>query len=287
MPRLAYVNGAYVPLSMARVSVEDRGFQFADGVYEVIAVAGGQLVDDGPHLDRLAYSLGELKISWPVSRTVIPLIMKTLIDRNRLTHGSIYMQITRGVAHRNFAFPAEDTHSTLVMTTTRLSHFGPASANIDGVRIITVPDIRWQRRDIKTVALLAQVLAKQQAIDAGAYEAWQVDPDGTITEGASSNAWIVTGNNTVVTRPASYRILNGITRIRVLGLAAATCGLQVEERPFTPEDVLGAQEAFLTSATSFVVPVTSMDGHRIGNGLPGDVTRSLREAYRRHFRDAF
>lgn len=277
MARYAYVNGRYIPHDKAAVHVEDRGFQFADGVYEVVTVLDGRLADEQGHLDRLARSLGELRIAWPVKPDVLKLLMRNLIMRNRLRNGTIYIQVTRGVASRDFAFPAS-AESTLVMTTKRVASFDKPGQLEKGVKVITIPDIRWARRDIKTVALLPQVLGKQQAYEAGAFEAWQIDPDGTITEGCSSNAWILTADGVLVTRPASNRILNGITRQSLIRLAAEN-GFPFEERSFTLEEARSAREAFVSSASSFVMPVARIDDHPVGDGLPGPLGRKLREAY--------
>jgi D-alanine transaminase len=274
MARDAYVNGRYVPHERAAVHVEDRGFQFADGVYEVVGIRGGRLVDEEGHLDRLGRSLAELRISWPCDRRVLELRMRQLLDRNGVRDGLIYIQITRGAAPRDFRFPAA-ARPTLVMTTRRTRLAGNART---GVRVITIPDIRWKRRDIKTVGLLAQVLGKQEASERGAFEAWQVDEDGSVTEGTSSNAWIVTADGVLVTRPASHAILNGITRQSILKIAAEE-GLRFEERPFRVEEAFAAREAFMSSATSFVTPVLKVDDRTIGDGTPGPLGRRLLDAY--------
>jgi D-alanine transaminase len=276
MSRIAYVNGRYVPLDEAAVHIEDRGYQFADGVYEVIAIKGGHLVDEEPHLKRLVRSLGELKIRAPMSDAAMKVAMRELIRRNRVRNGSIYMQLTRGVAPRDFAFPANAV-SSLVMTVRRMRTL-PANAADDGVRAITIPDIRWNRCDIKTVGLTAAVLGKQRAREAGAYEAWQVDRDGYVTEGTSSNAWILTEDGKIVTRPATNAILSGITRRSVLELAKAN-KLEFEERPFTVAEAKAAREAWITSATSFVLPVTQIDDRVLGNGKAGSFTLKLRALY--------
>jgi len=276
MPRQAYVNGRYLPHGDAVVHIEDRGYQFADGVYEVVPVAQGVLVDEELHLDRLERSLDELSIPMPMSRVALKLISAELMRRNRLSNGFLYMQITRGVAPRDHKFPTR-VRPALVMTTRQMP---PPSAKklAEGVGVITVPDIRWSRCDIKSVSLLPNVLAKQQAVEAGAYEAWQVDADGMVTEGTSTNAWIVTQDGTLVTRNANNAILNGITRISLLRVAEAD-GVTLEERPFSIEEAKGAREAFLTSSTNFVMPVTRIDDQPIGNGHPGLLTGKLRKAY--------
>ncbi|WP_225765578.1 D-amino-acid transaminase [Inquilinus sp. Marseille-Q2685] len=277
MARDAYVNGRYVPHARAAVHVEDRGFQFADGVYEVVCVRQGRLIDEDGHLDRLDYSLRELRIAWPCERRVLRLLMRQLLQRNGVRDGLIYIQVTRGAAPRDFRFPAA-ARPTLVMTTRRLTLAANART---GVRIVTIPDIRWKRRDLKTVGLLAQVLGKQEAAERGAFEAWQVDEDGFVTEGTSSNAWIVTADGALVTRPASHDILNGITRQSILKIAAAE-GLRFEQRPFSLDEAHAAREAFVSSATSFVTPVLRIDDRTVGDGTPGPLGRRLLEAYLAH-----
>ena len=272
MKRNAYVNGRYVPHHEAAVHIEDRGYQFADGVYEVVTVVAGRLVDEEPHLDRLDRSLGEIEIDWPVSRQVLRLIMRELIRRNLLTSGLLYMQITRGVAPRDHKFPTQ-TKPSLVMTTKRIE-FSAERKFTDGVDVISIPDQRWSRCDIKTVALLPNCLGKQKAAEAGAYEAWQVDKDGYVTEGTSSNAWIVNAEGDLLTRPPTNAILNGITRLSLLQIAEEE-GLVLKERAFTLDEAHRAREAFVSSATSFVTPVIALDGKPIGDGAPGALTRRL------------
>ncbi len=276
MGRIAYVNGRYLPLAAAGVHIEDRGFQFADGVYEVIPVQDGRLVDEGGHLDRLARSLRELQMAWPTTRRVIELIMRELVRRNRLREGIVYLQITRGSSPRAFHFPREST-PTLVLTARPLVIGHPRLIE-DGTSVITIPDIRWKRRDIKSVSLLPQVLGKQRAAAVGAYEAWMVDDDGFVTEGTSSNAWIVTDDGVLVTREASHMILRGVTRQAVLRLLAEE-GRGFEERPFTVGEAYAAREAFLTSSSNYVMPVTRIDDRSVGNGKPGLLTLKLRELY--------
>ena len=277
MARWAYVNGRYLPHRQAAVHVEDRGFQFADGVYEVVTLLDGRFADMDGHMERLGRSLTELRIPWPVSPRTLAMIARELVRRNGIMNGSVYIQVTRGVAPRDFKFPP-DAEPTLVLTAKRVTAFAKPEQLEQGVSVITVPDIRWGRCDIKTVGLLAPVLAKQQAAEAGAFEAWMIDADGMVTEGSSSNAWIVTGEGRVVTRPPSNRILNGITRLSLLRLAAAR-GLPVEERSFTVAEALAAREAFLSSAGTFAMPVTRIDGKPVGDGKPGPVTMALRQAY--------
>lgn len=282
MSRIAYVNGRYVPHGQAAVHVEDRGYQFADGVYEVIAVHRGRLVDEEGHLDRLARSLGELRIAWPMSRRALQVVIREVLRRNRVVDGKLYFQITRGVAPRNHAFPAA-ADSALVMTVQHSPPLDEETAALKGVEVITIPDIRWTRRDIKSVSLLPNVLGKQQAVEAGAYEAWMVDADGNVTEGTSSNAWIVTKDGDLVTRNPSQAILNGITRIAILDLARAE-GVSFVERPFSVAEAKQAREAFVTSTTSLVKPVVRIDGQPVGNGNPGMLTDKIRAYYLDHMR---
>jgi len=279
MPRYAYVNGRYLPHAQARVHIEDRGYQFADGVYEVILIHNGHLVDEGPHLDRLGYSLEQLRIPWPMARTPLALVLRELIARNGVASGIVYLQVTRGVAARDHKFPAHAKPS-LVATTKRQKAAPGAPATV-GVAVITQPDIRWRRCDIKSVSLLPNILAKQAAAEAGAFEAWLVDGDGFVTEGSSTNAWIVTRAGRLVTRNLSAAILSGITRLSLLQLVEAQ-GIAIEERRFSIAEAKEAAEAFLTSTTSLVLPVTRIDGQVIGDGKPGPLTMTLRENYQRH-----
>lgn len=276
MARFAYVNGRYVPHGAAAVHIEDRGYQFADGVYEVVPIIHGKMIDEGPHLDRLDYSLRELRIAWPVGRAALKLILREMLRRNELRDGLLYLQITRGVAPRDHKFP-KSAKPALVITTKRLKPTPPTLVE-NGVPVISVPDIRWKRCDIKSVSLLPNILAKQQAFEAGAFEAWQVDADGFVTEGTSTNAWIVTKNGAIVTRTANHDILNGITRQAVLRLTN-TAGVTFEERSFTLDEAKAAREAFLTSSSGHVLPITRIDGQPIGDGKPGPVTKRLRGAY--------
>jgi D-alanine transaminase len=274
MSRIAYVNGTYVPEADAKVSIFDRGFLFADGVYEVTPVVNGKLVDYDPHMERLDRSLKELQMAWPCTPAELKAMHVELIARNNLHEGIIYMQVTRGVADRMFNFP-KDIKSSLVAFPQVMTLVDNANART-GVKVVTTADIRWLRRDIKSVMLLAPVLGKQEAYEKGANEAWMVE-DGKVTEGTSSNAYIVVGD-TVVTRPLSNRILAGCTR-RALFRLSKEHGVKVEERLFTPEEAYAADEAFLTSASQFVMPITEIDGKRIGGGQPGPVTRKLRELF--------
>jgi D-alanine transaminase len=281
MSRIAYVNGRYLPHAQAQVSIEDRGFQFADGVYEVCEVRAGRLVDERRHLARLDRSLSELRIARPMSAPALAFVLRETIRRNRVQDGIVYLQITRGVARRDFPFPAPQTRPSLVVTArsvdlARIEHLAD-----DGIAIVTVPDIRWQRVDIKSVALLPNVLAKQTARDRGAREAWLVDAQGRVTEGASSNAWIVSRDGTLITHPLGRDILPGITRSVVID-AIKGQGLAFEERAFSVEEAYAAREAFVTSASQLVMPVVSIDGRPVGNGAPGLIATGLRRDYRRY-----
>lgn len=278
MSRIAYVNGRFQRHDLAAVHIEDRGFQFADAIYEVWAVRKGELLDAEGHFDRLDRSLNELRIAHPVTRAALTILIRELIRRNRIRDGLVYLQISRGRARRDHGFPPPGTRPTLVLTTKRLDLGAVAKRAEQGVSVISVPDQRWARCDIKTVNLLPNSLAKQAARDAGAYEAWQVDSDGYVTEGTSSNAWILTADGALVTRPADHAILHGITRATLIR-AATAAGYRLEERPFTIAEALEAREAFLTSATNFVMPVTRIDGRPVANGEPGSVSAELRQAY--------
>jgi D-alanine transaminase len=280
MARTAYVNGQYQPYGEAGVHIDDRGYQFADGVYEVIAVIGGLMLDEIPHLDRLDRSLAELSIEAPMSRPALRHVLRETLRRNRLSAGILYLQITRGVAKRDHPFPK---HAIPSMVVTARRFKGASDANVNaGVSVITTRDLRWQRCDIKSIALLPNILAKQAARSQGAYEAWMVDDHDHVTEGASTNAWIVSRQGELITRPADHAILNGVTRLKVLAVAQRL-GLTIVERPFTVEEAKQAKEAFLTSTTSHVMPVVGIDGQVIGNGHPGEMTMALREAYLHHF----
>jgi D-alanine transaminase len=278
MPRIAYVNGRYTPHADASVHVEDRGYQFADGVYEVCEVARGNIMDMTRHLDRLDRSLRELRIEWPMARRALQMVMREVVRRNHVENGLVYLQVTRGVAPRDHYFPAAGTRPAVVVTAKRSSPAAAARRAAEGVKVITVPENRWERVDIKTVGLLPNVLARQQAREAGAVEAWFVDTDGTVKEGASTNAWIVTTDGTLVTRPAEFGILRGITRATVMDVAKKL-GLKVEERSFSVDEAKVAKEAFITAATTVVMPVVAIDGASVANGHPGSVTLSLREAF--------
>jgi D-alanine transaminase len=280
MSRVAYVDGRYVPHGRATTHIEDRGYQFADGVYEVIAISGGRMVDAEGHLVRLHRSLNELRIDWRMSDRALVAILQELIRLNGVTDGSVYLQITRGVARRDHPFP-KAARPVLVATAKRMDFNAVAERQAKGVAVITQPDIRWGRCDIKTVGLLPNVLAKQAAREKGAYEAWLVDEDGNVTEGSSTNAWIVDKDGNLITRKADNAILNGITRLAVKQQASER-QIKVIERPFTIAEAKAAREAFITSTTSFVMPVTSIDGTPIGDGKPGKVASGLIDAYREH-----
>jgi D-alanine transaminase len=277
MPRIAYVNGRYVAHRDASVHVEDRGYQFADGVYEVCEVARGHIIDMTGHLNRLERSLRELSIGWPVRRAALEVIVGEVIRRNRVTNGLVYLQVTRGVASRDFLFP-DDTRPALVVISKKIDPAFNAKRAETGIKVITVPETRWERVDIKTVGLLPNVLAKQRAKEAGAQEAWFIDTEGNVKEGGSSNAWIVTSDGKLVTRPADEGILRGITRTTLFAVAKSL-GLVVEERYFSVGEAKAAREAFITSATTVVMPVVAIDGQPIANGHPGSVALSLREAF--------
>ena len=278
MSRIAYVNGRYLPFHDAKVHVEDRGYQFADGVYEVCEVRGGQLIDERRHLERLKRSLGELQISMPMSTRALGVILQEVVARNRIGYGIVYLQITRGVARRDHAFPSRNVRPSLVVTARALNRSRNEALAEQGIAVITVPDNRWGRVDIKTTGLLSNVLARQAAIERGARDAWFVDADGTVTEASSANVWIVTPAGTLVTQHADHAILQGITRT-VLFDAIKAQGLAVQERAFTVEEAYGAREAFITSASQIVLPVVRVDGRTIGNGKPGPVATALRRAY--------
>jgi D-alanine transaminase len=276
--RFAYVNGRFLPHDAAVVHVEDRGFQFGDAIYEVWSVRAGELIDADGHFARLERSLGELRIANPKSRAGYRLLIAELLRRNRVRDGLVYLQISRGRARRDHAFPAAATSPTMVLTAKRLDPVAAQRRADTGVGVITTPDLRWGRCDIKTVNLLPNVLAKQAALEAGAAEAWLVDDSGLVTEGSSTNAWIVTSDGRLVTRQADHAILHGITRATLMGVAR-DLGYVVEERSFSVDEAVSAREAFMTSATSFVTPITRIDDRPVGNGAPGSVATALRQAY--------
>ncbi len=271
MSHIAYVNGAYVPHATACVHIEDRGYQFADGIYEYMVFFNRTLVDGALHLERLERSLHALEIDMPMATSALRVVIDELISRNTREDGGLYLQVTRGAAKRDHPFPA---HVRPALTITVWGSKAPKPADIDaGARAITAPDERWKRCDIKSIALLPNVLAKQKATRAGVREAWLLLPDGTVTEGAVSNAFIVRGG-TVITHPLTHAILGGVTRNVVLRLAQEA-GIPIEERPFSLPEALAAEEAFITSTSANVMPIVALDGNTIGEGRPGPVTRKL------------
>jgi len=284
MSRTVYVNGDYLPEAEAKVSIFDRGFLFADGVYEVTSVLDGKLIDFAGHATRLARSLAELDMATPCTTAELLDIHRELVDRNDITEGMIYLQITRGAAaDRDFAFPPADTPPTIVLFTQSKPGLADNPVARRGIKVISIEDQRWGRRDIKTVQLLYPSMGKMMAKAAGADDAWMIE-DGHVTEGTSNNAYIVK-DNTIVTRHLGNEILNGITRAAILRFAAEA-QLKVEERPFTLEEALAADEAFITSASTFVMPVVEIDGNAIGTGKPGPVAARLREIYLDEMRKA-
>ncbi len=274
MSRVVYVNGSYVPEEQGKISIFDRGFLFADGIYEVTAVVNGKFVDYDLHMERLERSLHEIQMDWPCSKEELKAMHRDLVQRNSLAEGWVYMQITRGAADRDFKYPKGVKPSLIGFTQAKKLVDNPDA--VKGVSVITVPDIRWARRDIKTINLLAPVLGKQAAYAAGAFEAWMIE-DGQVTEGTSSNAYIVKDGK-VITRALSHNILAGCTRRSLLRLAAEH-NVTIEERSFSAEEAYGADEAFLTSASNFVMPIVEIDGKRIGGGQPGPLARKLREIF--------
>jgi D-alanine transaminase len=281
LSRIAYVNGRYLPYAHAAVHIEDRGYQFADGVYEVCEVRGGKLVDERRHMERLARSLRELRIALPMPLPVLAIILRETVERNRVRDGIVYLQVTRGVAKRDHSFPAPETKPSVVAIARAKDRAKSEATAAAGIPVITVPENRWDRVDIKSIGLLPNVLVRQEAREKGAGEAWFVDRDGFVTEGSASNAWIVTRDKKIITRPADHGILRGITRTVVLDVAKKL-GHTIEERPFTVEEALAASEAFITAATQIVMPVVQIDGKPVGNGHPGLVATSLRA----HFYEA-
>jgi D-alanine transaminase len=280
MSRVAFVNGRYLPHRAAAVHVEDRGYQFADGVYEVCEVRGGRLVDERRHMERLERSLGEIRLAPPMAPSALAVVLRETIRRNRVRDGIVYLQVTRGVARRDFAFPPLGTRPSLVVTARSIDRAKSEAVADAGIAVITVPENRWPRVDIKTIGLMPNVLAREAAKEQGAREAWFVDADGFVTEGSASNAWIVTPDRKLVTRPAHLGILRGVTRTVVLEVAAKE-GLAIEERPFSVAEALAAAESFLTAASQLVMPVVRIDGTAIGDGKPGPIARALR----RHFHE--
>ena len=280
MSRIAYVDGVYQPIDMPGIHVEDRGYQFADGVYEVFAVHNARPVDEEVHLDRLERSLAELDIAAPMSRAAMKIVVRETLARNRIRNGIVYMQVTRGVASREHNYPA-GLKPVLVVTARQTDLARRASVLRDGISVITVPDQRWARCDIKSISLLPNVLARQAAKDSGVQEAWQVDADGMVTEGAATNAWVVDSAGLLRTRPADGGILNGIVRQKIIGLLDEL-GLTFEERAFSVEEALSARECFSTASTLAVFPVVNIDGQDIGDGKPGTVARQIVNLYDQH-----
>lgn len=278
MTRAVYVNGRFHDYASAAVHVEDRGFQFGDAVYEVCPVDGGRIVDEARHLERLERSLAELRIAPPMSRRALGVVMREAVRRNRVRLGLVYLQVSRGVARRDFAFPQPGTSPTLVCLARNLLAGSGEARAARGVSVKTVPDRRWGRPDIKSVQLLWPVLAKQAAKEAGATEAWLVDDEGCVTEGASSNAWIITKEGVLITRSADKSILRGITRSVLVDILKRE-GLAFAERPFTVAEAKAAREAFLTSATNYVMPIVAIDGEAVGDGRPGSFSLKLRSLF--------
>jgi D-alanine transaminase len=281
MSRIAYVNGRYLPMRDAMVHIEDRGYQFGDGVYEVCEVRGGRLIDERRHLARLKRSLDALRIRAPMSPNALGAVLRETVARNRIGYGIVYLQVTRGVARRDHAFPAPDVPPSLVVTARSLNMTRNEALAGKGIAVISVPDNRWGRVDIKTIGLLPNVLARQAAIEQGARDAWFVDKDGAVTEAASANAWIVTDAGALVTRQADHAILRGITRTVLFDVIKAQ-GLRIDERSFTLDEAFAAREAFVTSATQIVLPVVQIDGRAIGDGKPGPVAIALRREFHRY-----
>jgi D-alanine transaminase len=278
MGRVAYVNGRFVRHAEASVHIEDRGYQLSDGVYEVWAVFDGRLADADGHFDRLQRSLGELRIPMPMSRAALTLVLREAIRRNRVNTGLVYLQATRGVAPRDHAFPIRPIRPSLVITAKSIDWPATQARAAQGIGVATTPETRWARCDIKTVALLPNVLAKQAAREQGAGEAWFVDELGLVTEGASSNAWIVDRDGVLRTRDLNANILRGITRRSLLDIIAAE-GLAFAEQPFTVEEAKQAREAFITGAGSLITPVVRIDGVSVGEGRPGPLATRLRALY--------
>lgn len=278
MSRIAYVNGCYVPHKHAQVSIDDRGYQFADGVYEVYEVFQGTIVDELRHSERLSRSLAELRIRSPLGAGALRFVLHEVMTRNKVSNGYIYLQVTRGIAPREHSFPQGNVRPSLVVTARSVDPTSRESLAAKGVAVVTIPDIRWQRVDIKTIALVPNVLARQEAKEKGAYEAWLLDSAGMITEGAASNAWIIDRNGTIITRNSDHSILRGITRTTLIDIVRSL-GLELQERKFSRSEALAAREAFITGATTLVTPVVIIDGQAIGDGRPGPVTEKLRVLY--------
>lgn len=278
MGRIAYVNGRYLPQAEAMVPIEDRGYQFGDGVYEVCEIRGGALIDEARHMERLRRSLKELSIAAPLAKGALALVARQVIARNKVKHGYVYIQVTRGVAPRDHCFPAKSVRPSLVITVRAIDPAKGEALAANGIAVVSMPDLRWKRPDIKTINLLPNVLARQAAKEKGGYEAWLIDAEGMVTEGAASNAWIVTQDGVIVTRHIDNAILRGVTRITLLELIAAD-GLRLEERSFSLAEAKRAREAFITGAATLVMPVVCIDGEPVGDGKPGPLARSLRKRF--------
>jgi len=278
MARIVYVNGSYSPYDHALIHVEDRGFQFADAVYEVCEVSVGKLVDERLHMERLNRSLRELRIILPMSRRALGVVLRETVRRNRVNNGYVYLQVSRGAAARDFAFPELSVHPTVVCYARSKAARAAERRAAKGIKVVTMPDIRWRRPDIKSVSLLANALARQAAHDADGDEAWLIDEQGFVTEGAACNAWIVTQDGALVTRPAEMGILRGVTRTVLLD-ALREEGVTFVERTFSVDEAKSAKEAFTTSATANVMPVVAVDGVPVGDGQPGAVTLRLRQLF--------
>jgi len=276
--RIAYVNGRYLPQARAMVHIEDRGYQFGDGVYEVCEIKGGALIDEARHIERLRRSLKELSIGAPLALGALALVMREIIARNKISDGYLYIQVTRGVAPRDHCFPIPSVRPSLVMTARAIDPAKGATLAAKGIAVVSMPDIRWKRPDIKTIGLLPNVLARQAAKEQGAYEAWLIDAEGMVTEGSASNAWIVSQDGVIITRHIDNAILRGVTRTTLLELIAAD-GLRLEERSFSLAEAKAAREAFITGATTLVMPVVCIDGEPVGDGRPGPLAHRLRARF--------
>ncbi|WP_026606319.1 D-amino-acid transaminase [Methylocapsa acidiphila] len=278
MSRIAYVNGQYVIQRDANVSIQDRGYQFGDGVYEVCEIFRGALIDEARHLDRLARSLEELRIGAPLGKGALGVVLREIIARNKVANGYVYIQVTRGAAPRDHAFPPSSVRSSLIVTARQIDPEKGEAAARKGISVVTTPDLRWKRVDIKTISLIPNCLARQAAKEGGAQEAWFIDSDGMVVEGAASNAWIIDRSGAIVTRQLDSSVLRGITRTTLIDIIAAQ-GLTLEERKFSLEEAFSAQEAFITGATTLVTPVVTIDGRKIGDGAPGPLAQRLRSIF--------
>lgn len=278
MSRIAFVNGEFVPHGQAYVHVEDRGYQFADGVYEVCEIKAGQIIDLAGHMTRLQYSLSELQIAMPMAVAALIVKMKQTVKRNYVKDGMIYLQVTRGVSPRNHAFPPSNVKSAIVLTAKSVSPMSKINHYKNGVSVISVPENRWARPDIKTIGLLPNCMAKQEAKEQGAFEAWFVDDDGLVVEGSSSNAWIINQDNEIITKSADGSILKGITRAAILQQIEDQ-NLTIIERPFSLREAILAKEAFISSATTIVMPVVKIDNHLVAGGKVGAMAKKMFESF--------